>query len=82
MKFALRQSDRTVFRASYPDGWNDGDSIASMMSGDEGWYFRRVRLERRWFRWAFEDTGDVWETKSPDGWDVITREAALSILRA
>lgn len=70
-KLCIRNSDKKIFIPSYPEYWNDGDSVNACISGNVKWYFKEV-IETSW--WIFRywgETGEIWEPKEANEFNVI-----------
>lgn len=74
MNLVKRKSDGTIFEASFPEWWNEGDALMSMLHHDAyQFYFREVKWQpRKWWqlkgKWV--RTGVIWQTNSILEFDV------------
>lgn len=73
MKLCKRKTDGAMFRPSYPDGYDEVDSIVDCVRGTISFYLRGVQWKpRRWWqlrgRWI--DTGEIWTPQSGE-FDVV-----------
>ncbi len=63
-KVCRRKADGTLWRPSYPNGYGEGDALASMLSRKKpNYYFSRVVRHYRW--WWFDCWVETWEEWQP-----------------
>ena len=70
MRLIMRKTDRKLFRASFPDGYDEEQAWADTIIQQEHWYFRAIQRKPWWQKPLFQkyrDTGGIWQPSN--GWE-------------
>ena len=78
-KLVRRLSDGAIFEPSVPDNYDMLDCVAEILAGRSSWFLRKIeQVPRRWWhlRRRWKRTGEVWITRYPRSFEVITAREA------